>query len=147
MFPCYLTRLSLIVHCRNSYEKLMKMRTETDMTVKQYVRLIQSLQFLLTTFCLKQEKQFTIIRELLKYNDRMSMLNEAEKRSLAFLKDGRRRGSLSPGYVMIGVYGVSVYTKFGHAVHRNVLSDSCGTISASDISIEATENEEASPAV
>ena len=44
-----------------------------------------------------REKQFTIIRELLRTNDRIGMLNEAEKRSLEFLKDGKKRISMSPG--------------------------------------------------
>lgn len=76
----------------------MKKREESELTVRQYV----SINWFWCYCCdfLHQEKQFTIIRELLRSNDRMGMLNEAEKRSLEFLKDGKKRISMSPGQVM-----------------------------------------------
>ena len=46
-----------------------------------------------------QEKQFTIILELLGDN-RLNTLTVEERRSLAFLKN-KRRSSFSPGYVNV----------------------------------------------
>ena len=76
----------------------MKKREESVLTVRQYVSMtcLCIIQYYWSDF-LHQEKQFTIIRELLRTNDRIGMLNEAEKRSLEFLKDGKKRISMSPG--------------------------------------------------
>lgn len=41
-----------------------------------------------------QERQFTIIKELLSNDQKIGMLNEDEKKSLAFLKDQGRKSSL-----------------------------------------------------
>ena len=53
------------------------------------------MHFSLTPSVFIQEKQFTIILELLGDN-KLNSLSDRERRSLAMLKDGNKKGSLSP---------------------------------------------------
>ena len=68
-------------HVRNSFNEEMKKRMEAEELARQY------------------EQQFEMIRDLLCANDRMSMLNEEEKRSL-FNFGGDKRSALHHNSIM-----------------------------------------------
>ena len=89
-----------ISHCstrpfRNTIDFQIKRRNEAEDIVKQYVRTVCVSDGVVCERCVLtcQEKQFTIIKELLNTENRMGILNDEEKKSLMFLKENNRRSS------------------------------------------------------
>ncbi|KAL5497620.1 hypothetical protein EMCRGX_G014128 [Ephydatia muelleri] len=89
-------------HARNAWNAERKQNKESDELIHQY------------------ERQFTIIKELLSNDQKIGLLNEDEKRSLAFLKDQGRKSSL-------GTSGL--------------LSESSVALSPSEVSLDPSEED------
>lgn len=89
-------------HARNAWTAERKQNKESDELIHQY------------------ERQFTIIKELLSNDQKIGLLNEDEKRSLAFLKDQGRKSSL-------GTSGL--------------LSESSVALSPSEVSLDPSEED------